>query len=197
MKRTPVAVLISGRGSNMESLIRAAETSDYPARIVAVIANRPDAKGLDFAKDRGIPSLAIDHKAFPSREAFEDVLDAALREHGAQWVCLAGFMRVLSAGFVERWQGRMLNIHPSLLPDLKGLHTHRRALEAGISEHGCTVHMVVPELDDGPVLAQAKVPVLNDDTEESLAARVLEQEHRLYPQVLAHALRRGCSNEQP
>ncbi len=184
MSRRRVAILISGRGSNMVSLIEAAQAADFPADIALVLSNRPDAEGLMRAKDAGIATLAIDHKAFPDRESFDRALDAALNEHDIAFICLAGFMRVLSDWFVERWSGRMINIHPSLLPLYRGTQTHRRALEDGVLVHGCTVHFVVPELDAGPIIAQAVVPVVPGDTEESLAGRVIVQEHRLYPQAL-------------
>ena len=179
-----VAILISGRGSNMASLIDAAQAADFPAEIALVLSNRPDAEGLARAKDAGIATLAIDHKAFPNRESFDRTLDAALVEHDLAFNCLAGFMRVLTDWFVERWSGRMINIHPSLLPLYRGTQTHRRALADGVLVHGCTVHFVVPELDAGPIIAQAVVPVVAGDTEDSLAARVILQEHRLYPQAL-------------
>jgi phosphoribosylglycinamide formyltransferase-1 len=184
MTRRRVAILISGRGSNMASLIEAAQAADFPAEIALVLSNRPDAEGLERAKAAGIATLAIDHKAFPDRESFDRALDAALNEHDIAFICLAGFMRVLSDWFVERWSGKMINIHPSLLPLYRGTQTHRRALEDGVLVHGCTVHFVVPELDAGPIIAQAVVPVVPDDTEQSLAARVIVQEHRLYPQAL-------------
>lgn len=183
--RRRVAVLISGRGSNMVSLIEAARRADYPAEIALVVSNRPDAGGLAHAAGAGVPTVAIDHKSFPDRAAFEDALDGVLRRHGVELIALAGFMRVFTAGFVERWTSRMLNIHPSLLPLFKGLHTHRQALEAGVLVHGCTVHFVVPELDSGPIVAQAAVPVRLGDTEDSLAARILKQEHVIYPRALA------------
>lgn len=186
--KTPIAVLISGRGSNLQCLIDACMNEDYPARIVAVISNRPDAYGLERAREAGIPAIAIDHKAYASRESFEAALDSALREAGAEFVCLAGFMRILTEGFVNQWDGRMINIHPSLLPKFKGVDTHKRALEAGETEHGCTVHWVTPGMDEGPVIAQARVPVLPGDTPETLAARVLVEEHRLYPAALRLAL---------
>jgi phosphoribosylglycinamide formyltransferase-1 len=182
--RRRVAVLISGRGSNLVSLIEAASTPGYPAEIVLVLSNRPGAGGLARATEAGIPAVAVDHRAYPDRESFEHALDAALDAHGVELVCLAGFMRVLTPWFVARWQGRLINIHPSLLPLFRGTHTHRQALAAGVLVHGCTVHFVVPELDAGPIIAQAAVPVVPGDTEDSLAARVLAQEHRLYPQAL-------------
>jgi phosphoribosylglycinamide formyltransferase-1 len=178
-------VLVSGRGSNMASLLEAAAEPGYPAAIVLVLSNRPGAGGLARAEAAGVPTALVDHKAFPDRDRFEHALDGVLREAGAEIICLAGFMRVLTPAFVERWTGRMLNIHPSLLPLFKGLDTHARALAAGVRVHGCTVHYVVPELDSGPIVAQAAVPVRWDDTEATLAARVLEAEHRLYPQALA------------
>jgi phosphoribosylglycinamide formyltransferase-1 len=179
-----VAVLISGRGSNMATLIEAAKSPGFPAKIALVLSNRPDAAGLERAKASGIATLVIDHKSHPTRESFEQAMDAALTEHGIEFICLAGFMRVLTDWFVERWAGKMINIHPSLLPLFRGTHTHQRALEEGVLVHGCTVHFVVPELDAGPIIAQAAVPVLPGDTEESLAARVIVQEHLLYPQAL-------------
>lgn len=180
-----IGILISGRGSNMVSLIAAARRADYPAQIACVVSNRPDAAGLERAAEAGIPALAVDHKLFPSREAFETELDRALRAHGVELVVCAGFMRKLTAGFVDGWRDAMLNIHPSLLPAYKGLDTHARALADGVKLAGCTVHVVRPELDTGPIIAQAAVPVLEGDTPDSLAARVLEAEHRLYPHALA------------
>ncbi|GLS43059.1 phosphoribosylglycinamide formyltransferase [Methylobacterium brachythecii] len=184
-KKTRVAILVSGRGSNMVSVIEAAKAPDYPAEIVLVLSNRPDAGGLARAAAAGIPAKAIDHKQFATRESFDAALEAALREAGIELVCLAGFMRIFSAGFVEAWAGRMINIHPSLLPLFRGTHTHEQALEAGVRLHGCTVHYVVPELDAGPIIAQAAVPVLPGDDADSLADRVIVQEHRLYPKALA------------
>jgi len=180
-----VAVLISGRGSNMTALIEAAKAADYPAAIAVVISNRPDAAGLERARAEGITTAVIDHRPFgDDRAAFEHALDAELHRHRIDLVCLAGFMRLFTPNFVERWSGRLLNIPPALLPQFKGLHTHRRALAAGVREHGATVHFVVPEMDAGPIIAQDAVPVLQGDTEDSLAARVLAVEHRLYPQAL-------------
>ncbi|MEH3144302.1 MAG: phosphoribosylglycinamide formyltransferase [Methylobacterium frigidaeris] len=179
------AILISGRGSNMVTLIEAARAPGYPARIGLVLSNRPGARGLARAEAAGIPTATVDHAAFPDRPAFERALDARLRREGIDLVVLAGFMRVLTPWFVEAWAGRMLNIHPSLLPLFRGTHTHAQALAAGVRVHGCTVHFVVPELDAGPIVAQAAVPVLPDDDEDALGARVLEQEHRLYPAALA------------
>jgi len=183
--KTRVAVLISGRGSNMAALIEAARTPDYPAEIVLVVSNRPDALGLVRAREAGIATALVDHKTFgEDREAFEHALDAQMATHRIDLICLAGFMRLLTPWFVTRWSGRMLNIHPALLPQFKGLDTHRRALEAGVPRHGATVHFVGVEMDAGPIIAQDSVPVLPDDTEETLAARVLELEHRIYPQAL-------------
>lgn len=185
MARRRTAILISGRGSNMTALIEAARSPAFPAEIVLVLSNRPDAGGLARAAEAGIATAVVDHKLYgKDREAFERALDAALAAHGVELICLAGFMRVLTPWFVERWTGRMLNIHPSLLPAFRGLDTHRRALEAGVGEHGCTVHFVVPELDAGPTILQARIPVLPDDTEASLTARVLAREHEIYPEAL-------------
>jgi phosphoribosylglycinamide formyltransferase-1 len=185
MSKKRVAVLISGRGSNMTALIEAAKAKDYPAEIVLVASNRPEAAGLARARAEGVATAVVDHTPFgEDREAFERALDAQLAAHRIDLVCLAGFMRLLTPWFVTRWSGRMLNIHPALLPQFKGLHTHRRALEAGVKQHGATVHFVVPETDAGPIVAQDWVAVRKDDTEATLAARVLEVEHRLYPQAL-------------
>lgn len=179
-----VAILISGGGSNMVALARSM-TGDHPARPCLVLANDPQAGGLDRAAALGIATAVVDHRPFgQDRAGFEAELTRVLEGHAAHILCLAGFMRVLTEGFVTRWQGRMLNIHPSLLPKYRGLHTHRRAIEAGDAQAGCTVHEVTAELDGGPILGQARVPVLAGDTPETLAARVLEQEHRLYPMVL-------------
>jgi phosphoribosylglycinamide formyltransferase-1 len=183
--RARVAILISGRGSNMAALIEAARAPDFPAGIALVLSNRADAGGLALARQAGIATEIVESRAYPTREAFEAAMQARLASHRIELVCLAGFMRVLSAPFAERWRGRMLNIHPSLLPDLRGLHTHERALAAGLREHGCTVHFVEPELDAGPIVAQARVAVLPDDDADALAARVLVEEHKLYPQALA------------
>ena len=185
MSKKRVAVLISGRGSNMTALIEAAKAKDYPAEIVLVISNRPEATGLARARAAGVTTAIVDHTLFgKDRMAFERALDAELQAHRIDLVCLAGFMRLLTPWLVGRWSGRMLNIHPALLPQFKGLDTHRRALAAGARRHGATVHFVVPETDSGPILAQESVPVLEGDTEETLAARVLEVEHRIYPQAL-------------
>ena len=178
-----VAILISGGGSNMAALVDSM-VGDHPARPVLVLSNRPGAGGLEKAAARGIPTAAVDHRAFASREAFEAALDAELRKAAPDLICLAGFMRVLTPGFVERWSGRMLNVHPSLLPKYPGLDTHARAIAAGDAEAGASIHEVTAELDAGPVLGQARVPVLAGDTPDALAARVLRAEHVLYPLVL-------------
>jgi len=183
--RRRVAVLISGRGSNMQALVEAARAPHYPAEIVLVVSNRIEAPGLAWARAQGLPTAAIDHKAFASREAFDHAIDAALRAAGVEYVALAGFMRLQSAGFVEKWAGRQINVHPSLLPLFKGLHPQRQALAAGVRISGATVHFVTPELDSGPIIAQAAVPVLADDTEDALAARILTVEHRIYPLALS------------
>ena len=180
-----VAILFSGRGSNMMELVEAARNGDYPAEIVTVISSRPEAPGLAWARSQGLPCRAIDHKAYASREAFDEVIDEALREAGAELVALGGFMRIQSAGFVRKWHGRQLNIHPSLLPLFKGLHPQRQALQAGVRISGCSVHFVTEEMDAGPIVAQAAVAVHEGDTEETLAERILVAEHRLYPHALS------------
>lgn len=179
-----VGVLVSGRGSNLQALLDAAADPAFPAEIALVISNIPGVYALERATKAGVPTLVIPHKGFPSREEFDAAMDAALRAAGVDFVCLAGFMRLLTKGFVEGWNGRMINIHPSLLPSFKGLHTHERAIAAGVKLHGCSVHLVTPELDDGPILVQAAVPVLAGDNADTLAARVLEQEHKAYPLAL-------------
>jgi len=180
------AILISGRGSNMAALIAAAQNPVYPARIVLVLSNRPDAPGLAAARQAGVRAVSIDHRAFGAdRVAHEASVDAAMRDADVEIVCLAGYMRLLTPFLVDFWQGRMLNVHPSLLPAFPGLQTHARALEAGVKLHGCSVHLVTRQMDSGPILAQAAVPVLAGDTEADLAARVLRQEHALYPMALA------------
>jgi phosphoribosylglycinamide formyltransferase-1 len=185
MTRKRVGVLISGRGSNMAALIEAAKSPNYPAEIALVLSNRADAAGLQTAKAEGIATAVVDHTQFGNdRAAFERAMQAELEKHSIELVCLAGFMRLLTPAFVERWQNRMLNIHPALLPAFKGLDTHARALAAGVKVHGATVHFVVPEMDAGPIIAQGAVPVRDVDTEESLAARVIKVEHRLYPLAL-------------
>lgn len=183
--RRRVAVLVSGRGSNMGALLAAARNADYPAEIALVLSNRSDAAALDAAKAAGIATRVVDHSAYgKDRESFERAIDGELQAHGIELVCLAGFMRVLTSWFVQRWQGRLINIHPSLLPAFKGLETHARALDAGVKIHGASVHFVTAELDSGAIIAQAAVPVLASDTEETLAARVLRAEHRIYPLAL-------------
>lgn len=181
-KRT--AVLISGSGSNLQALLNAARAPDYPAEISLVISNKTDAYGLERAKKAGVKTELLPHANFTTRETYDAALHALLESNDIEVVCLAGFMRILTPSFVKKWRGRMLNIHPSLLPKFTGLHTHKRALEAGEKEHGCTVHFVTDELDAGPVILQARVPILSNDTQETLAARVLEQEHRIYPEAL-------------
>lgn len=179
-----VAVLISGRGSNLQSLIAACATPGFPAQIVCVIANKADAKGLEHAKAARIPALVIAHKDYAGRQAFEEALDTVLEAHKVQLVCLAGFMRLLTPWFTERWRDRLVNIHPSLLPAFPGLHTHEKAIEYGARLAGCTVHFVRAEMDHGPIIVQAAVPVYANDDAEILAARVLEAEHKIYPAAL-------------
>jgi phosphoribosylglycinamide formyltransferase-1 len=185
MSHPRVAILISGRGSNMASLIAAAADPAYPAEVVLVLSNRPEAPGLEIAAAHGVPTEVLDHKAFPYRQAFDSALDERLKAAKVDLVCLAGFMRILSPPFVDAWPDRLLNIHPSLLPAFPGIDTHARALAAGVKLHGATVHYLRPGLDDGPIIAQAAVPVISADTVDSLAARVLAAEHRLYPLALA------------
>jgi phosphoribosylglycinamide formyltransferase-1 len=184
--RKRVGILISGRGSNMISLVKAAQSPDFPAEIALVLSNVPGAGGLERAREFGIAIATVDHRLHgKDREAFERAMDEVLRVNQIEIVALAGFMRIMTPWFVRRWEGRLLNIHPSLLPLFRGTHTHRKALETGVAEHGCSVHFVVPELDAGPVIAQARVPVVPGDDEDSLAQRVLVQEHLLYPLALA------------
>ena len=185
MARRRTAILISGRGTNMAALIAAARNPSYPAEIALVISNIPSAKGLEIAEAAGIKTLIVSHKEYSNKSMFEEKILQALNEARIELVCLAGFMRVLSASFLSHFEGRILNIHPSLLPAYRGLDTHKRALADGVKEHGCTVHVVVPELDAGPIIAQVKVPVLESDTEETLSARVLAAENNLYPDALA------------
>ncbi len=185
MIRKRVGILISGRGSNLQALINACKKRDYPAEIVTVISNVQQAQGLLRAEAALIPTLTIDHKNFPSRETFDAALNAALKEAGVELLCNAGFMRLHTPGFVESWCDRHLNVHPSLLPAFRGLHSHERVIAAGCKISGCTVHFVRAEMDEGPIVAQAAVPVLADDTAETLGLRVLEAEHRLYPHALA------------
>lgn len=175
-----LVILISGRGSNMQAIL----DSRLPAHMAAVISNNPDAKGLATAAARGIATATVDHRRFADRAAFDAALADTIDRHRPDLVVLAGFMRIFTDGFIGRYAGRLINIHPALLPAFTGLHTHRRALQAGVKIHGCTVHFVTPELDHGPIVIQAAVPVLPDDTEETLAARVLREEHRVYPQAL-------------
>jgi phosphoribosylglycinamide formyltransferase 1 len=185
MAKKRVAVLISGRGSNMVSLIEAAKPKDYPAEITLVISNRPDAAGLELARKADVPTLVVDHRPHgKDRAAFERMLQQALDEHRIEFICLGGFMRLFTADFVLHWQGRMLNIHPALLPSFPGLDPHGQALRAGVKISGATVHFVIPETDAGPIITQAAVPVREDDTTETLAARVLTIEHRIYPLAL-------------
>ena len=176
-----VGVLISGRGSNLQSLIDASQAPGFPAQIAIVISNVPDVEGLARAERAGIATCVVDHKNFDGRGPFEDALHAELIAASVELVCLAGFMRLLTEGFVGRWLDRMINIHPSLLPAFKGLHTHERALDAGVRFGGCTVHFVRPAMDDGPIIVQAAVPILANDTADALSARVLAEEHRIYP----------------
>jgi phosphoribosylglycinamide formyltransferase-1 len=193
MSKKRVAVLISGRGSNMLALIEAAKAENYPAQIVLVLSNRSEAPGLARAREAGVATAVVDHRAFGAdREAFERALDEALRQYRIELICLAGFMRLLTSWFIGRWRGRILNIHPALLPEFRGLDTHRRALEAGVKQHGATVHFVVEETDAGPIIGQQSVPVLDGDTEATLAARVLEVEHRLYPDALRKVAEGGA-----
>ncbi len=184
MKKHRVAVLISGNGSNLQALIDAASQPDYPAQIVLVISNKPDAYGLVRARNASIPAHVISHKDYNSREEFDAAMNVLLKQHDVEFICLAGFMRILSAGFVNSWRGRMLNIHPSLLPAFKGAHAVRDALNSGAKESGCTVHLVTEEMDAGEIIAQARVPIFSDDTEEKLHQRIHLQEHLLYPQAL-------------
>lgn len=190
-----IVILISGSGSNMSAIVRRAQQERWSetlsAKVVAVISNKADAKGLVFAREQGIATAVLDHKAYPSREAFDAALAQEIDRHAPTLVVLAGFMRILSPGFVTHYAGRLLNIHPSLLPAFAGLHTHERAIAAGCKFAGATVHEVTAELDHGPILAQAVVPVLPDDTPDALAARVLAQEHHIYPQAVADFLRKA------
>lgn len=182
--RLPVVILISGRGSNLQAIIDQALNDSLPIEIRAVISNRPDAAGLELAQTHQLTTACVDHRQFTSREDFDQALQQCIDQFDPQLVILAGFMRILTPGFVQHYRGRMLNIHPSLLPKFQGLNTHQRAIEAGETEHGASIHFVTEELDGGPVIAQARVPVQHDDSADSLAARVLEQEHRLYPTVI-------------
>jgi phosphoribosylglycinamide formyltransferase-1 len=179
-----IVILISGRGTNMQAIVRAAQNEKWPAKIVAVISNRADATGLPYAVEQGIPTVVVPHQDYPTREAFDAALQSRIDAFSPDLIALAGFMRVFTTPFVTHYTGRMLNIHPSLLPSFAGLATHRQALAAGVKIHGATVHFVTADLDHGPIVAQAAVPVLADDTEETLAARVLEQEHVIYPRAI-------------
>ena len=184
MTRLRTAILISGRGSNMDALIEAARAPQFPAEIALVVSNRSDAPGLAKAKAAGIAVAAVDHRIYAGREEFERSLQLVLETYRIGFICLAGFMRLFTPWFINEWRGKMLNIHPALLPSYRGLHTHERALADGVKIHGATVHFVVPEMDEGPIVAQAAVPVLDSDTPETLGARVLAQEHRIYPMAL-------------
>ncbi|API58216.1 phosphoribosylglycinamide formyltransferase [Tardibacter chloracetimidivorans] len=184
-ERKRVGILISGRGSNMSALVAAAQAPGCPYEVALVFSNVADAPGLAIAEAAGVPTASLDHRGHGGRALFDAKVDAILRDAGCDLVALAGYMRLLSDDFVAAWEGRMINIHPSLLPSFKGVDTHARAIAAGCRLHGCTVHLVTPELDSGPIIAQAAVPVMDDDTPDALAARVLVEEHRLYPQALA------------
>jgi phosphoribosylglycinamide formyltransferase 1 len=187
--RKRVAILISGRGSNMTALVEAARDPSYPAEIVGVFSNRADAPGLQYAWLAGVPTAVASHRDYPSREAFDAHIQSVLEGWNTEIVCLAGYMRIFSAGFAEAWRGRMLNIHPSLLPLFKGLKPQQQALDAGVDESGCTVHWVIPDLDDGPAILQRRVPVLPNDNADALAARILVEEHKAYPEALAMVAR--------
>lgn len=193
--KTKVAILISGRGSNMRTLIQAAKDQDYPAEIIGVFSNRADAAGLEFAQSEGIQTAVISQKDFDSRESFCEALDAQLEEWGAELLAHAGYMRIHAEGFAQKWTGNMLNIHPSLLPSFKGLHPQQQALDAGVKIAGATVHEVTPELDAGPPVLQAAVPVLDDDDAESLAARILKVEHQIYPLALKQFIEKRSNND--
>ncbi|MBS0547858.1 MAG: phosphoribosylglycinamide formyltransferase [Proteobacteria bacterium] len=184
MAKLKVGILISGRGSNMAALIEAARSPGYPGEIACVVSNKADAAGLAIAAAAGIPTVTVSHRAYPDRESFDRDVSAALEKHGVEFVVLAGFLRIFSNWFPQHWAGRMINIHPSLLPSFKGLHVQQQALDAGVRLSGCTVHFVIPDLDAGPIIAQAAVPVLEGDDEAALTARILRQEHRLYPEVV-------------
>lgn len=183
-KPSTIVILISGRGSNMMSIVEAIQNDGLPATICAVISNRPDAAGLDFAKKIGLQTAVVDHEDYDSRELFDQALMLEIDKYSPDLIVLAGFMRILTAEFVDHFAGKLINIHPSLLPKFKGLNTHQRAIDAGEQQHGASVHFVTPELDDGPVVLQAHIPVFADDTADTLAARVLEQEHKLYPKAI-------------
>jgi phosphoribosylglycinamide formyltransferase 1 len=184
MAKLRIGILISGRGSNMAALIEAAKAADYPAEIALVVSNVADAPGLALAQKAGVPTAVVPHRGQPDRETFDRAVSAELERHGVELVVLAGFLRIFSPWFPTHWSGRLINIHPSLLPSFKGLHVQQQAIDAGVRLSGCTVHFVIPDLDAGPVIAQAAVPVLPDDSEATLSARILRQEHRLYPMVV-------------
>lgn len=184
MGRLKLAVLISGSGSNLQAIIDACALSDFPAEIEIVISNKPDAYGLTRAKDAGLKTAVVNHKDYSSREEFENALQATLDQYPVELICLAGFMRVLTEDFVNRWDGRMINIHPSLLPKFKGLHTHERAIEAGEKESGCTIHFVIPDMDEGPIILQRRVSIEAGETPDSLAKKILVEEHMAYPEAI-------------
>jgi len=183
-KKVKVAILISGRGSNMKALVKACEDVEFPAEIVLVLSNKIDAAGLEFAREKKIPTAVINHKNFSTREEFDKKMSEEIEKFGAKVICLAGFMRLLSLEFVEQWFGRLINIHPSLLPEFKGANAVGDAIKAGAQISGCTVHLVSEEMDSGPIICQSSVPVLEGDSKETLAARILEEEHRIYPEAL-------------
>ena len=183
-KKVKVAILISGRGSNMKALVKACENVEFPAEIVLVLSNKIDAAGLEFAREKKIPTAVINHKNFSTREEFDKKMSEEIEKFGAKVICLAGFMRLLSSEFVEQWLGRLINIHPSLLPEFKGADAVGDAIKAGAQISGCTVHLVSEEMDSGPIIWQSSVPVLEGDSKETLAARILEEEHRIYPEAL-------------
>ena len=184
VSKLKLAIFISGRGSNMRSIVEQSKSADFPAQVGVVLSNRPDAPGIDYAKSQNIPTEIVDHKSFTSREAFEAEIQTRLAKYDIDLIVLAGFLRVLTASFIEKWPNRIINIHPSLLPDYKGLHTHERAIADGKAEGGCTVHFVVPEIDSGEIIVQKRVPIIPGDTPETLSARVLEQEHIAYPEAI-------------
>jgi phosphoribosylglycinamide formyltransferase 1 len=185
MEKKRVGILISGRGSNMRAIVEAARDPNYPCEVICVVSNRPDAAGLEYARSQNIAAQAIDHKNYQTREEFDSAVNDYLQSQNLDFIVCAGFMRIMTPVLIKPWEGRMINIHPSLLPLYRGLHTHERAIAAGDKEGGCTVHFVTTELDDGPIIAQARVPILKDDTAETLADRVLIEEHKLYPLALA------------
>lgn len=196
VKKLKLAVFISGRGSNMRSIVKACEQPDFPAQISVVLSNRPDAAGLVYARESGIATEMVDHKKYETREGFETEVLRAINKYDVDLIVLAGFLRVLTASFIEMFPGRIINIHPSLLPDYKGLHTHERAIADGKPEAGCTVHYVVPEIDSGEIIVQKRVPILKGDTPETLAARVLEQEHTAYPQAIRLVAEKFLKSEE-